>query len=612
MLDAMRRNTKVILWVTIIFFILLIFLVWGADLTGGGGGGAVVSNDIAVINGEPISIAMYQQALGLARQSARTSGQDLQPSDVLRLEQQTWNQIVNEILLRQEAERRGLEARDAEITASLLNDPPSFIVQNPLFQNAQGQFDLATYQSYLRDANTSNAELVQLESWVRQNLPLEKLQEAVTLSARVTEEELRRAYLEQTEAATASYVLVDAVGATVDQTVTDDQIQAHFDANRNRYRLDDRVDLTYVAVPRAATGRDSVMLQQELRELADEARRAAADGSDNAALQNSGFETLAMTFSDLPSADQGGLSAGYLTESQMSQAYRNALDGLDQGQISSPFLEGRFYHIIQLVDDRPDSLSGERTVQIRDLGLEVAPSDSTVLAMRESLDELRSKALDSDLTRAAGEMGYDVRTAAAVTPTGIVPGLSAVPQIGPMSHDMPAGSLTRVLETNRTWYLVEVGQHQPAGPAELDAVRDRVRTDILAERRLGATRERAEQLVGRVKLGESLAEAADTDSLTVETAENFTRSTGIPGLGRDAELLAAAFTLTPGTVSDPVRTDRGWVILRVDERPELDWAAFETQKPQLRQTRLFLKQNELLNDLLQRLRDEANIVDNRT
>jgi hypothetical protein len=36
MLEAMRRNTKVILWVTIIAFVLLMFLVWGADLSKGG------------------------------------------------------------------------------------------------------------------------------------------------------------------------------------------------------------------------------------------------------------------------------------------------------------------------------------------------------------------------------------------------------------------------------------------------------------------------------------------------------------------------------------------------------------------------------------------------
>ena len=36
MLQALRQNMKVLLWITIIFFILLIFLVWGADLQLGG------------------------------------------------------------------------------------------------------------------------------------------------------------------------------------------------------------------------------------------------------------------------------------------------------------------------------------------------------------------------------------------------------------------------------------------------------------------------------------------------------------------------------------------------------------------------------------------------
>ena len=40
MIKQMRENTKVILWIVVVAFVVTIFAVWGLDLTGGGGPGA--------------------------------------------------------------------------------------------------------------------------------------------------------------------------------------------------------------------------------------------------------------------------------------------------------------------------------------------------------------------------------------------------------------------------------------------------------------------------------------------------------------------------------------------------------------------------------------------
>ena len=76
--------------------------------------------------------------------------------------------------------------------------------------------------------------------------------------------------------------------------------------------------------------------------------------------------------------------------------------------------------------------------------------------------------------------------------------------------------------------------------------------------------------------------------------------------------LLAAFQLPVGQIGDPIRTDRGWFVIRVDARPTMDWAGFDAKKPQLRQTALASKENELMTEFLETLRNKAKIVDYRS
>lgn len=608
MLQAMRQNMKVILWITVIGFILLIFLVWGADLQLSGG---PQPNVAGLVNGDPVSRSAYQQLLANNRQNARARGFDLLPSDEMLLQEQTWETLVNEMLIRQEANRQGFEARDSEIRAILLNNPPAIITQDPNFQNATGQFDLAGYRAFLLSPQTPEIFRLQLESFVRDTLPSQKLQDAILSTAKVTEEELRQAYIETNEVCKITYVMINAVNTAVPSDVTDQEIADYFQANTARYALPRLVDLTYVTIPRMPTHADSQSIQADLLSFAEEARdaeEAKRTGAEN--LDDSDFETLVMTFSDLPDAGNGGLTPDFLGESSLSAGFRDALDGLAPGDISDPFEDGDFYHLVQLVESKIEN--DQQTFQFRDFGMRIDPSDSTIFASREKLDAVRAEAGQSGLRQAAENQGLTVAEASDVSRGGLVPGLISLPRIADFAHENKPGTLSRVMSTNTGWYLVEVSEVNPGGTPELSRVRSRVMGDLLTERRFSVARVQAERLEKRIRSGETLEQTAEAESLSVISTPEFTRADGVLGLGRDTEVLAHAFTLAPGDTSPLIKGRRGWLIIRVDERPPVNWDDFDIQSPLLFQTRLAAKQNRLYNALLDELRKKASIVDYRT
>jgi hypothetical protein len=159
--------------------------------------------------------------------------------------------------------------------------------------------------------------------------------------------------------------------------------------------------------------------------------------------------------------------------------------------------------------------------------------------------------------------------------------------------------------------VVEIADVQPEGVPPMTEIRDRLTNDVVRERRFTEARAIADRISGRVKGGMSLEDAAAAESVPVQTAPEFSRRFGIPALGRDADVIAEAFALPIGAVSAPVKGARGWVILRVDQRSPVDWAAFEQRKDQIRQSLLNVRQGQIFNGWIEELRSSAKITDYR-
>ena len=130
MLKKLRENMKVILWITIISFIGLIFLAWGMDIQSGRGPSP---GTLAKVNGYNISGGEYEQAVRNTFDAYRQQF-DRMPSDseTDALRDQAWNSLVQQILITQEAQNRGLTATDEEVVYSVRMDPPAFVMQQEI------------------------------------------------------------------------------------------------------------------------------------------------------------------------------------------------------------------------------------------------------------------------------------------------------------------------------------------------------------------------------------------------------------------------------------------------------------------------------------------------
>ena len=104
---------------------------------------------VAEVNGETIPYLQYQQAAqSAASREEQRVGHQLTLDERQRLDNQTFDELVSNVLLRQEYRRRGIFVTDQDIKDAARNAPPPQLMQAPELQT-DGRFDAAKYARYM-------------------------------------------------------------------------------------------------------------------------------------------------------------------------------------------------------------------------------------------------------------------------------------------------------------------------------------------------------------------------------------------------------------------------------------------------------------------------------
>lgn len=599
MLDALRKNTKVILWITIVSFIALMVLVWGAEQSVGCGGTA--QGVIGRVNGEPITVDYFNRVLQANRDNFRQGrGSEPGPGDEAMMLEQTWTSVVEQVLLIQEARRRGLDPTDDEIKNAALQDPPSVFVSNPNFQT-NGQFDLQKYTALIQ----GNPEFAyQLEMYLRDTLPVEKLQSMVYQAATVSDAEVRQMFVDRNEQARISYRMFELRSYTLPAVVTDQEAEAYFKANPAEFNLPPQATVRYVRLERRPTDVDVADIRGQLVEYAALARRWAA--GDSSALS---FASLAETYSELPSSSNGGLTDGFFGPGELSPAIETAIAALGPGDISEPFQEGAALQIVQV-----DSVlveNGVRRVRIRQIQQAIEAGSATVTEYEAQLIALKDGANAGNFAQKAQAVGLELQSPPPFAENGFIRGLESVAGSVAWAFRAEVGAVSPVFTTNDSWFVMVLDRRSAKGKPDFRDVVEIARQKATEAKQREMARAEATAYLAQVRGAADWRAASGADSNQVRVVGPFSRAAGLPGLGRDPEPVAAVFGHQAGEVVGPIDAQRGVMVLRIEERRPADDSVFEGQKAQLQTQLISQRRTEVYQDWLKNLKSTAEIKDFR-
>ena len=145
-----------------------------------------------------------------------------------------------------------------------------------------------------------------------------------------------------------------------------------------------------------------------------------------------------------------------------------------------------------------------------------------------------------------------------------------VPPFEQAAFAAKVGEVVGPVQTEFGKHLIQVQEKKAGGTRAFADARESIRLRLLTERASTAAEERARALAEELKkaggnAGQLMQERGGQPGLEFGTTQPFTAQGAVAPLGAAPALNGAAFALAKGGVSDPVRTPRGWVVLRLAE-----------------------------------------------
>ena len=597
MLQAMRASAKYI-WIIIVVLFIGGFLL--AQTSGLLGRAPVTpTTAVASVNGEDIlATTWYQTSQNLEQQATQANNASISLDERQRLQDQAFNQLVSEALLRQEYKRRGITVTDDEILQAARYSPPPQLAQSPDLQT-DGQFDMAKYQRFLQSPMAKEQGLLmQLEQYYRNEIPKEKLFDQVAGDVYVSDEALWGRWQDTHDTAQVSFVgfepdrIPDA-----DVKVSDDEIRSYYDTHKKLFERSGHAKVSIIMIPRTVTPADSAAVRAHALAL-----RARIIGGEK-------FADVARAESaDSVSAAAGG-SLGSGPKGRFVAPFEAAAAALKPGEISQPVLTQFGYHIIKL-----DARKGD-TLTISHILLRIQQSDSAASRTDRRADSLARLAASTDIPAkfdtAARALQIPILRADAIEGNALTVNGQYIPSVGPWAFEgAKPGETSELFDADDGYYLARLDSLTPGGTLSLDQAKRDITTFLVRQKKIDALIPQATNYA-KVAAASSLEQAAKLMGLQVIQSKPFTRVTGVPELAQVPEAIGAAFTLPLHAVSAPIKGSGGVVVERVDNRIPANRAAFDAQKENLRQQELQQLRQQRVRDFLTNLRAVAKITDKR-
>lgn len=417
-MQKLRQNMPAVIIFLVVMFIALIIFEWG-DASRGKGRLRTSNTAIAKVNGEEISAAVYNQRVADIVKSQREANPDADV-DEERIKEQMWNQMVDEVLIHQEAEKLGIVVTDDELRETLFYDPPANLKQT--FTDSTGTFLQAQYFDFLRNPRQFLSQrqqtpkqiddvlkkLTDMQEGIRGELLRQAVESVVTSSSIPSPVDAQAAFFAQKAKASGTFALIDATVSIPDSTikVSDEDARKYYEDHKNDYQQKASREVRYALFNLAPSANDSAKVANNLRD----AMSALAKAGEPA--------TKTKVFEDLATKMTPGKYDGlkYTPLQEISPELQSALQGAAPGTVLGPIRLNDGNYLIDVIDFKD---SGETYVKAQHILLRTTPTGNNdsvkAEAMKiyqraksgESFESLaREFSSDQGSAQKGGDLGY--------------------------------------------------------------------------------------------------------------------------------------------------------------------------------------------------------------
>jgi peptidyl-prolyl cis-trans isomerase D len=557
--------------------------------------GETSTDTLAKIGDESVTVQDVRQQLNQIEQR----NPNMRPLESLYA-QQILKQLVFQKEIEYEAKRLGITVSDQERADRIRQYVPtafnngSFVGMDRYSAEVQARFQMT---------------VPAFEELIRQSLLEEKFRKLVTDGISVGPAELQDEFRYKNEKVKLDYSLIKPEDLESKISPDEAEIRAAYEKNKSKYQVPERRVVRYALVD-VNQIRQSLQISDAMLKIQYQANIqqyqvpnrvhvehilfmtvGKTDAEVDEIKKGAKFEDLAKKYSEDPGSKEKGGDLGWITQGQTVPEFEKTAFSLSPGQVSDLVKTQYGFHVIKVLEK--ENAHTKPFEEVKDsLRAPLMLSQADKLAS-DTADQLSSEIRQSSkisLDELASKHHLTVSETRPISATDPLLELADSKEAKNAIFQLRMGELNPPVRTDRGYVVLSLKSVQPAHQGSLEEVRDRVITDLKREKSTELAKNKADELIKRVKAGEKFDAAAKALGLEPKTNDPIARDGSIPGAASGKQV-AAAFNLKAGDVGTPLSLGPNWLVYRVAEKTEPNLADFDKQKKQLTDELLQSKRN---------------------
>jgi peptidyl-prolyl cis-trans isomerase D len=554
------------------------FAIWGInDIFRGFG-----RSTLAKIGNTEIPIEQFRQAYNdRLQQIGRQIGRPLpsEQANALGLDRQILGEMIAQAGLDQRARQMRLGISDAEIARHITTDPK--------LQTANGQFDRTKFELILRNMGYSEQRFVAEQ---RQEILRSQLIDSVTADMTPPKAWLEAINQFQNQRRSIEYITLGPAQAGDIAPPSEDQLSKYFDDRKILFRAPEYRKINIVTATPAELAKWMEISDDDLKKAYDQ-RRASFTTPERRHVEQIVFPTLAdaqaaadrikggASFAEIAGGrglKEQDIDLGSVPKSRIVEpAVADAAFALKEGEVSAPVQTSFGVVLVTVVKIEPESVESlaDVTPMLRtDLALERAKSQ--VQDLHDKIED--DRAGGSTIEEAAAKlklpvMTYDVDQSGRDPDGKPVVIMAHASDIVRDAFASDVGVDNDPIEADGGYIWYDVAAITPARARTLDEVKAQVARRWRGDETVSRLKSKANDLLDKLKNGESLDALASANGVKVETLKDVKR--GVAN-GVISESMTDVIFHTPKDAFASAEGDdpNQWIVFRVTDvdTPALD------------------------------------------
>ncbi len=435
-------------------------------------------------------------------------------------------------------------------------------------------------------------------------IPNYKLQKILYSSISVSDSEVHDEFIRRDVDYTIDAIhIVESNVAETDIEVTESEIKRAYNNRKDEFDQPESRNMRFVYWKKEATNSDTISIYNDALYIIDQIN----SGDD--------FADLANLYSEDPGNNSAeglpkGGDLGWFERGQMVKPFSDAAFSARKGAIVGPVLSQFGYHIIKIIDKK--RVNGKDQVHGAHILLKITFG-------AESRDALRRDA--TLFSYDAQDYGFDaaldthtvVSSEVSVTEGGII--INPIGQLRNASRfafNSEIGTVSSPMENDDYYAVFVFISITEAGPSPLEDVEEQLKQDIKKDKIAIATKTIASDLRDQINRGTTFDDiVAEGKEYEFVTDNTNVPNRGFTSIGRSNFVTGALLTSNKGNVLGPLKTIRGYTIIFVKDIADIDPDGYETRKNIIKNNLLSNKRNQVFDNWIEQLKDEADIEDFR-